>query len=95
MSSDLLKEYLIHSYLYYACDDPIMYDHDFDAMCRTINKTWDDIESPYKEFIYEKEDGNIGGLKGLPLWKEDYPEEIVEEAADRLADYRSRLKGAY
>ncbi len=90
--TDILKEYLLHSYLYYACDDPIIYDHDFDAMCRKINKDWDSLESPYKAFIQEHEQGNI---KGLPLWKEDYPEEIIEEAADRLADYRSGLKGAH
>ncbi len=89
---DLLKEYLIHSYLYYCCDDPLVEDYVFDDLCQTIRKDWDQLESPFKEFIFEQENGYISGIKGLPLWKEDYPETIIEEAADRVVEYRSALK---
>jgi hypothetical protein len=82
MHKDLIKEYLAHSYLYYVLAETIIDDYTFDAMCRDINKNWDMLASPYKEFLIAN--NNIPPIKGLELWEEDYPEEIREYAEGLL-----------
>ena len=72
---DPLKEYLVHSYLYY-----VLADHEFDSLCAYIRKNWEQIESPYKDFLwkYYEVDG-IQTLKGLELLADFYPKEIIYE----------------
>lgn len=74
--SDLIGQYLIHSYLYYRLSAPVISDGEFDSLCDRINKVWTDIESPYKMFLISK--GDEPPIKGLEVF--DYPEEIVRTA---------------
>lgn len=84
---DILKEYLIHCYLYYALDECVIIDAEFDDLCRRINQSWDTIESPYKQLLLDN--GEVKGLiKGLSLLADQYPEEIKETAQQKLLDYQ-------
>ncbi len=83
---DIFKEYLIHSYLYYSQDAPIISDHEFDALCKELNKTFNTLESPFKNILIQNND-NPPHIKGLNLL--EYPNEIVMVGNSRLDDYKA------
>ena len=42
-----LNDYLIHCYLYYELNNPVIYDHDFDLLCKEILEKWDTLTHPH------------------------------------------------
>lgn len=96
MGYDILKEYIIHCYLYYTVSESIISDHQFDQLCLEIQRTWDKLESPYQDFVYELEKGVIKGMKGSELLRavgEELvgicPPELITQAMNRLKDYQA------
>lgn len=83
MKRDPIREYLIHSYIYYVLSDNVISDSEFDMLCASINADWDNIESPHKDLVYE------GGadLRGMDGLRDNFPEDIQRAAKERLQDF--------
>lgn len=47
----LVPHFLIHSYLYYVLDAPVVSDSTFDLIVSRLAAEWDDIEHPHKSLI--------------------------------------------
>jgi hypothetical protein len=82
-----LTEYLVHCYLYYKLNNPIIYDHDFDMLCKTILEKWDTLTHPNKDLV-SKADLEAG--TGYSI--ENYPKEIIEDAERRKKIFLEELK---
>lgn len=71
----LVPHFILHSYLYYEKDSPVIRDETFDEIVRLLDEKWDTVEHPHKHLI----DRSL--LKtGFYL---QYPE-IVKGAAEEL-----------
>jgi hypothetical protein len=70
----LIKDYLIHSYLYYILDSSIISDGEYDMLCKELLQS--DIEHP----LVDK--GSLAAGSGFSII--DYPVEIMEEAKELL-----------
>lgn len=86
MTTDILETYLVHSCIYYAMDDNIISDHEFDQLCLMIRKGWRSIKSPYKQFVLDYEKGDASRMKGQSMLIDQYPAGIVSEAAKLLRE---------
>lgn len=82
-----LTDYLIHCYLYYELDTPIIYDYDFDKLCQDILNKWDSINHSYKDFV-SQDDLKAG--TGYSIQR--YPRAIVEEAKRRKNIFLQELQ---
>lgn len=47
----LVPWYLIASYGYYHCDDPVITDGLFDTICKKLNDNWDIVEHVHKNLV--------------------------------------------
>ena len=47
----LVPHFLMHSYLYYVCDWPIISDDAFDEIVKRLEANWDAIKHPHKALI--------------------------------------------
>lgn len=61
--------YLMAAYAYYKDDDPILSDHFFDDMAKTMLAVWDDIEHFHKHLI------NVDDLNG-GTYLGEYPSRV-------------------
>ena len=84
-----LTDYLIHCYLYYELDTPIIYDYDFDKLCQDLLEKWDSINHSYKDFV-SQDDLKAG--TGYSIQR--YPRAIVEEAKRRKRIFLQELQQA-
>jgi hypothetical protein len=93
----MIKEYLIHSYLYYILNESIISDTEYDTMCRQLDANWNTHQSVWKKYVSR---ADLKAGTGFTLFVEpdeegksvpNYPQEIVEEAETRLADYRANM----
>jgi len=82
-----LNDYLVHCYLYYKLDTPIIYDYDFDMLCKEILEKWDSINHSYKKLI-SKSDLQAGTGYSIT----EYPQEIIEEAESRKKIFLQELE---
>ena len=76
----MIGQYLIHCYLYYICNRPVIDDYEFDKICKELLESWDTIEHMHKHLV-SKEDLAAG--TGFAIKYHDYPE-IVKSCAARL-----------
>jgi len=83
----MIKEYLIHSYLYYKLNEIIIEDTEYDQLCKDLLSSWDKTDSPYKDLINPSD-----LLAGTGYSIEEYPDEIVSEAKALLAKHRKKAK---
>lgn len=90
MTVDLVKEYLIHSYLYYIKSETIIDDHSFDRLCDELQEAFPNIESPYKQYIDKYDTDQC--FKGQDGREDIYPEEIKRLALIRLEDHKAFLE---
>ena len=86
----LLKEYLIHCYLYYKKDSSIISDTDFDKLCRRLFQAFDAGDETLRYSSYRKYVSIPDLHAGTGYSIKSYPKEIVDEAETRLADYQAR-----
>jgi len=82
-----LTDYLIHCYLYYELNSPIIYDYDFDLLCKILLEKWDNINHPYKDLV-SKQDLKAG--TGYSI--KEYPKEVIEEAERRKKIFIQELQ---
>ena len=47
----LVPYYLMHSYLYYELNEPIISDAEYDELCRELKDKWDSVEHFHKHLI--------------------------------------------
>lgn len=47
----LVPHYLIHCYLYYVMDSPVISDEAFDEIARSLSDGWDSIDHPHKHLL--------------------------------------------
>ena len=47
----LVPYYLMHSYLYYEMNEPIISDTEYDELCRELKDKWDSVEHFHKHLI--------------------------------------------
>jgi len=76
----LIRNYLVHSFLYYELNSPIIPDEQYDKICRELLKYYDKIKKgnfKYKELI-DKEALKAGSAYHLRI--KDYPTEIADKA---------------
>ena len=44
----MLGKYLVHSYLYYILDDPVITDDEYDTLCKELLDKFDTLQHPHK-----------------------------------------------
>ncbi len=82
-----LNDYLIHCYLYYELNNPVIYDHDFDLLCKEILEKWDTLTHPHKHVV------NKDDLKaGTGYHIKEYPPDIIEAANRRKKIFLEELR---
>jgi len=69
-----VRQYLIHSYLYYELNESVISDHEYDQLCVELLKS--DVDHP----LVDK--GNLEAGTGYNI--KDYPKDIIEEAKKLL-----------
>lgn len=75
--------YLVHSFLYYHCDSPVIADDLFDAICEKIKNNWGVASEHKHAYLIDYEALQAG--TGFYLLLEDYPA-IVKSVAYRIMD---------
>lgn len=60
----LISQYIMHSYLYYELDSPVIDDRTFDRLCIILLKNFDSLEHPHK-YLVDKE--MLGAGSGLGI----------------------------
>lgn len=91
MSTDLIEQYLIHSYLYYVCSDSIISDFEFDDLCKRLNESFYELESPYKDVLIQLE-GDFNPeepYRGCDGLEEQFPLRLRERAHTMADDYHA------
>jgi len=82
-----LTDYLVHCYLYYELNTPVIYDYDFDKLCKDILAKWDTIIHKYKDLV------KVDDLKaGTGYSIKRYPKDIIEDAERRKKIFLQDLK---
>lgn len=84
MKAHGIGPYLVHCYMYYVLDCPVITDEAFDRLCKHLLDHWEEIEHPHKHLV-SKEDLEAGTGYSIPVHK--YPQ-IVKCIGDQL-----RIKG--
>ena len=72
----LVPHYLIHCYLYYKLNSPIIEDHVFDALARELKSHWEVVEHIHKHLIDPEALSSGGSYIAFPL--------MVEKSAESL-----------
>lgn len=72
--------YLIHSYLYYVHDAPVIADHDYDEVCRILLNNFDTITHNHKSYL-DKDSLRAG--TSYHIKADEYPQ-IVRSCAQGL-----------
>ena len=73
----LVRDYLIHCYLYYKLDSAVIPDAEFDLICKKL------LESDIEHKLVSKEDLAAGTGYSIS----EYPEDIIKQAEDLLDKY--------
>ena len=60
----LVPYYLMHSYLYYVMNEPIISDIEYDELCKELKDKWDSIEHYHKHLIDKQ---SLGAGTGYQL----------------------------
>ena len=60
----LVPYYLMHSYLYYVMNEPIIDDMEYDEICRELKEKWDNVNHYHKHLIDKQ---SLGAGTGYEL----------------------------
>ena len=60
----LVPYYLMHSYLYYVINEPIISDMEYDELCKELKDKWDSVEHYHKHLIDKQ---SLGAGTGYQL----------------------------
>lgn len=80
-----VKDYYVHSYLYYIEDTCIVSDHEYDEICQLLFDNYETALFHDEEGLLDLEALQAGS--GYHISEEDYPQHIIAEAHERLVEY--------
>lgn len=76
--------FLMASYAYYVESDPILSDHDYDALARFIVARWDAMVHVHKHLL---DRGSLASTSSFELSPERYPLRVVSALRTLRKDY--------
>jgi NAD-dependent DNA ligase len=74
----LVPYYLMHSYLYYVMNEPIIEDTEYDEICRELKEKWNSVEHYHKHLIDKQ---SLGAGTGYDI---KYNNRIAQAAMELL-----------
>lgn len=74
----LVRQFLVHSFLYYQLDESIIGDHNYDQICIQLKEAVKSQDKYLHQNIIEKSLGAEGS--GFSIHKKDYPPQIISAA---------------
>ncbi len=80
----LVPYYLMHSYLYYVMNEPIISDIEYDELCKELKDKWDSIEHYHKHLIDKQ---SLGAGTGYQL---EYNKRIENGALALLNESKTK-----
>mgnify|MGYP003681233467 FL=1 len=80
----LVPYYLMHSYLYYEMDEPIISDIEYDELCKQLKDKWDSVEHFHKHLVDVQ---SLGAGTGYQL---KYNNRIASAAIELLKQYKEK-----
>jgi NAD-dependent DNA ligase len=75
--NQMLSWWLVHCFLYYVADQPVLRDSQFDKLTKKLLEHWDQVDHPHKELV------TLDDLKAGTGFAIKYPK-MVEGAAWNL-----------
>ena len=80
----LVPYYLMHSYLYYVMNEPIISDMEYDELCKELKDKWDSVEHYHKHLIDKQ---SLGAGTGYQL---EYNKRIENGALALLNESKTK-----
>lgn len=80
----LVPYYLMHSYLYYEMDEPIISDIEYDELCRELKEKWDSVEHFHKHLV------DVHSLGAGTGYQVKYNNRIASAAIELLKQYKEK-----
>ena len=80
----LVPYYLMHSYLYYVMNEPIISDIEYDELCKELKDKWDSVEHYHKHLIDKQ---SLGAGTGYQL---EYNKRIENGALALLNESKTK-----
>ena len=74
----LVRQFLVHSFLYYQLNESIIGDRNYDQICVQLKEVIKDQDKYHYQNIIEKSLGAEGS--GFSIHKKEYPPEIISAA---------------
>lgn len=91
-STDPILDYLGYCYLYYNKSESVISDHEFDELAREIERNWDKLQSPLKQFLLDAEGGSVEGLKGTEFRECQVPKNVKQHARSILQQHSDSME---
>lgn len=84
------RQFLVHSFLYYKCDESIISDHEYDACCKRLVEAMKSDIAPQSEFyeLCKELDSSGSGY-----YIQNYPPQIITTALRRLYHHKKPNEG--
>ena len=86
-----IRQFLVHSFLYYQLDESIIGDHEYDMLVTEIQDLIKNYENRYQDdYIYKSIIENSLGAEGSGFSIRKYPQEIISTSLHLL--YQQKYK---
>ena len=85
----LIRQFLIHSYLYYRLDESLISDQQYDELARGLRESLASSDSD-ANLTFKEQLGSISGSEASGYSIRQYPAEIISSALHLL--YQNRFK---
>ena len=86
----LIRQFLIHSYLYYRLDESLISDQQYDDLARGLRQSLAPRSDADANLTFKEQFGSISGLEASGYSIRQYPAEIISSALHLL--YQNRFK---
>ena len=87
-----IRQFLVHSFLYYQLDESIIGDHEYDMLVTEIKDIIKNQEENQDDYIYKSIIENSLGAEGSGFSIRKYPQEIISTSLHLL--YQQKYKQA-
>lgn len=85
-----IRQFLVHSFLYYQLDESIIGDHEYDMLVNEIKDLIKNQEENQDDYIYKSIIENSLGAEGSGFSIRKYPQEIISTSLHLL--YQQKYK---
>ena len=85
-----IRQFLVHSFLYYQLDESIIGDHEYDMLVTEIQDLIKNQEENQNDYIYKSIIENSLGAEGSGFSIRKYPQEIISTSLHLL--YQQKYK---